>query len=207
MRSLSFFWLTFLLASISHLSLADFDPLQVPALQADDAVTTTPTPEFVVDDPTLPLGIGAQDDSVRIPDDSTETNQQQQGFVMANTSKCRGSPPSSSGAKRRRRDDVNSCRNEDAPTIGPAPSQQGERVRPTGNLGGQGKPGNNPLATPEEARPEWAPSFSEFFSKDPCEKRPYQVCAPYVPGRDFQEWTSTARALPNFDLPACDFCK
>ena len=196
-----------MLASISHLSLADFDPLQIPALQADDAVTTTPTPEFDVGDPTLALGIGAQDDSVRISVDSTETNQQQQGFSMADSSKCSGSPPSGSGAKRRRRDDVNSCRNEDAPTIRRAPSQQGEKGRPTGNLGGQGKPGNNPLATPEGARPEWAPSFSEFFVKDPCDKRPYKVCAPYVPGRDFEEWSSTARALTNFDLTACEFCK
>lgn len=203
MRSLFFFWLTFLLTSISHLSLADFDPFQIPALQADDAVTTAPTPELVVDDPSLALGIGAQDDSVRIPVDSAETNQQQQGFLEANTSKC---PPSNSGAKRRRRDDLNYCRNEDAPTIRPAPSQQGQKVPPSGNLGGQSKPGNNPLATPEEARPEWAPSFHEFFVRDPCEKRPYQVCAPYMPGRDFEEWTSTARALPSFNLPACDFC-
>lgn len=207
MRSLFSFWLTFLLASIGHLSLADFDTLPIPALEADDTVITTPTPEFVVGDPTLALGNGAQDDSGGIPVDSTETNQQQQGFPIADTSKCSGSPSSGRGAKRRRRDNVNYCRNENAPSSRPAPSQQGEKVRPTGNLGGQGKPGNNPLVTPEEARPEWAPSFSEFFVKDPCQRRPYQVCAPYVPGRDFEEWTSTARALPNFNLPACEFCK
>lgn len=139
---------------------------------------------------------------------SVEGNQQQQeGLFKANTSNCRRSPPSSGGAERRRRDEVDYCRNDDAPTIRPARLQQEGEVRPSGNLGGQSKPGNNLLVKPEEGRPEWAPSLSDFFVTDPCQKRPYRVCAPYVPGRDFEEWTSTAHTLFVLDLTACDFYK
>lgn len=163
MRLSFFFWLTFSLASISKFSPADFDPLQTLALQANDAFTTAPTPELVVDDSTLGHGIGAQDDSGKIPVNSVEGNQQQQqeGLFKANTSNCRRSPPSSGGAERRRRDEVDYCRNDDAPTIRPTRFQQEGEVRPSGNLGGQSKPGNNLLVKPEEARPEWAPSLSD----------------------------------------------
>lgn len=222
MQSLSIFWLTFSLASISQLSFADFDPLQTLALQADDAVTTIPpTPDFVVDNPPLVLAVGAQEDqSSQSPgENSIERTQQQQQlqpelFSQAKTERCRRSPPPSSssggGGKKRRRDEqLNYCRNEDAPTIRPAPLQQGEKVRPSGNLGAgsQGRPGKNPLVTPGEAKPEWAPPLSDFFVSDPCQNRPYRVCAPYVPGRDFEEWTSTLRTLSTFDLRECDFCK
>lgn len=222
MRSLFFFRLTFSLASISHLSLADFDPLQTLALQADDAVTIiSTTPDFVLDNPPIALAVGAQDGSSQSPDEnSIERNQQQQIqpelFSNAKSEKCRRSPPPArsrggAGAKRRRKRDkqLNYCPNEDAPTIiSPATLQQGKKVPPTGNLrGGQSKPGNNQLVTPEEARSEWAPPLSEFFVTDPCQKRPYRVCAPYVPGRDFEEFTTTVRTLSTFDLRECDFCK
>lgn len=206
-----FFWLTISLASISHLSPADFDPFETLALRADDAATTTPltdsshttATELIVDNtPTFGLSIGAQD-SGQTPEDSIERNQQlQNGLSKAGTSNCRRSHPS--GAKRRR-DGVNYCPNN-TPTTRPARLQQGENVRPTGNLGGVGKPGKNILVSPDEAKPEWAPPLSDFFVTDPCRRRPYRVCAPYVPGRDFEDWTSSVRTLSSLDLTACEFC-
>lgn len=208
MRSLFFFWLTFSLASVGHLSLADFDQFDPLALQADDAITTRPLTdspiptELVADNPTLGLEIGAQDGG-QIPDDSIESNNQQEGRSKADTSKCRRSPPRSSGAKRRR-EKLNSCPNDGLITS-PSLSQQQQKVRPTGNIGNEGKPGNNPLLSPDQAGPEWAPSLSEFFMKDPCQNRPWPVCAPYVPGRDFVEWSSNVVTL-TLDLTACQMC-
>lgn len=208
MRSLLFFWLTFSLASVGHLSLADFNQFDILGLQADDAITTSPLTdsriptEFVADNPTLGLEFRAQD-SGQVPEDSIESNNnQQEGRSKADTSKCRRSAPRSSGAKRRR-EKPNYCPNE--LITGPSPSQQQQKVRPTGNMGNEGKPGNNPLLSPDEAKPEWAPSLSDFFMRDPCKNRPWRVCAPYMPGRDFEEWSSNSVTM-TLNLPACEMC-
>lgn len=209
MRSLFFFWLTFSLASVGHLSLAEIDQFDILALQADDAIITrpltdslTPTEELVADNPTLGLEIGAQDGR-KIPEDSIESNNQQEGSSKVDTRKCRRSAPRSSGAKRRR-ERLNYCPND--LITSPSRSQQQQKVRPTGNMGNDGKPGNNPLHSPDEAKPEWAPSLSDFFMRDPCQNRPWPVCAPYVPGRDFVEWSSNFVTL-TLDLTACEMCK
>lgn len=207
MRSLFFFWLTFSLASVGHLSLADFDQFDILALQADDAITTSPltdshTPfELVADNPTLGLEFGAQDGG-QIPEDSIESNNQQEGRSKADTSKCRRSAPRSSGAKRRR-EKLNYCPNQ--LITGPSHLQQQQKIRPTGSMGNEGKPGNNLLLSPDEAKPEWAPSLSDFFMRDPCKNRPWPVCAPYVPGRDFEEWSSNS-VTTTLDLTACEMC-
>lgn len=210
MRSLVFFWLTLSLANVDPLSLENFDQFETLALQADDAITTTPltdshTPtELVVDNPTHGLEIEAKDGG-QIPENSIARNQQQEGRSKADTSKCLRSLPRSSGAKRRR-EELNYCRNDFITS--PSLLQQQEKVRPTGNLGNEGnegKPGMKILVSPYEARPEWAPPLSDFFIKDPCQKRPYRVCAPYVPGRDFEEWSSNVITL-SLDLTACQMC-
>lgn len=207
MRSLFFFWLTYSLASVGHLSLADFDQFGTLALQADDAITTTPLTdsgaptELVADNPTPGPEIGAQDGG-QIPENSIESNQQE-GRSKAETSKCRRSHLRSSGAKRRR-EELNYCPS-DLLITSPSVSQHQQYVRPTGNLGNEGKPGNNILVSPDEAKPEWAPLLSDFYRKDPCQNRPYRVCAPYVPGRDFEEWYSNSITL-TLDLTACEMC-
>lgn len=200
MRPFFFFWLTFSLASVGQLSLADFDQFDILALQAHDAISTPN--ELVADNPTLELEIGAQDGG-QIPEDSIEINNQPEGRSKADASKCRRSPPRSSGAKRRR-ENLNYCPNDELITS-PSLSQQQQKVRPTGNMGNGGKPGNNPLLSPNEAKSGWAPPLSDFFMNDPCNKRPYRVCAPYVPGRDFEEWSPNVAGL-TLDLAACEMC-
>lgn len=198
MRSFFFFWLTFSLASVSQLSLADFDQFDTLGPLTD---SRTPT-ELVADNPTLRLEIGVQDDG-QIPEDSIESNNQPEGRSKADARKCRRSPPRSSSAKRRR-ENLNYCPNDGLITS-PSLSQQQQKVRPTGNMGDEGKPGNNPLLSPDEAKSGWAPSLSDFFMKDPCKNRPWPVCAPYVPGRDFVEWTSDVIGV-TLDLAACEMC-
>lgn len=72
-------------------------------------------------------------------------------------------------------------------------------------MGNEGKPGKNLLLSSDEAEPGWAPSLSNFFMKNPCQNRPWPVCAPYVPGRDFEEWSSNVVTL-TLDLAACELC-
>lgn len=208
MRSFFFFWLIFSLTSVSQLSLADFDQFDTLALQPDDAISIRPltdsrTPtELVADNPTLGLEIGAQDGG-QIPEDSIESNNQAEVRSKADASKCRRSPPRSSGAKRRR-ENLNYCPNDELITS-PSLSQQQQKVRPSGNMGNEGKPGNNLLLSPDEAKSGWAPSLSEFFMKDPCKNRPWRVCAPYMPGRDFVEWSSDVVGV-TLDLKECEMC-
>lgn len=200
MRSLFFFWLNFSLAGLVQLSLAYFDQFDTLALQADDAIST-PT-ELVADNPTFGLEIGAQHGG-QISEDGIESNNQPEWRSKGGAGKCRRSPPRISGAKRRR-ENPNYCPNDEL-ISSPSLSQQQQKVRPAGNMGNEGKPGNNPLLSPDDAKSGWAPPLSDFFMRDPCNNRPYRVCAPYVPGRDFEEWSPSVVGV-TLDLAACEMC-
>lgn len=182
-------WLIFVIGGIGDLSLAALGVLGPRWPQADDPDSALIDPlgdQF--DDPSFGLGIGFRDIS-KVAEDNLEENQE--APIISTDSRCR--------SPRRKRDPPDYCQN--APPL--LLQQQQENGRPSGTLN-QDKPVESNFILPAKLNPEWAPPIEDFFETGPCQVRPWQVCAPYLPGLGFRAWSSGR--LAGFDLEGCDYC-
>lgn len=182
-------WLIFVIWSIGDLSLAALGVLEPQWPQADDLDTTLiDLRGDQYDNPLFGLGIGFRDIS-EVAEDNLGENQE--GPIISTDSRCR--------SPRRKRDTPDYCQN--APPL--LLQQQQENGRPSGTLN-QDKPVEGNFILPAKSNPEWAPPLKDFFETDPCQVRPWQICAPYLPGLGFRAWSSGR--LAGFDLEGCDYC-
>lgn len=143
-----------------------------------------------VDNPSLGLGTGLPSIS-QVAENNIEENQE--GPIISTDNRCR-----SPRAANRKRSLPDYC--QDVP---PLRSLQQENERPIGTFN-QDKPAEGNYILPAKQNLEWAPPLRNFFETDPCQVRPWQVCAPYLPGLDFSAWSSGR--LAGFDLEGCDYC-
>lgn len=139
--------------------------------------------------PSLGLDKGLPDIS-HVAENNIEGNQEDP--LISTDNRCR-----SPSAVNRKRDPPDYC--QDLP---PLRSQQQENGRPIGTFN-QHKPAEGNYILPANPNPDWVPPLRDFF-EDPCQVRPWQVCAPYMPGLDFRAWSSGR--LAGFDLEGCDYC-
>lgn len=159
--------------------------------QDDDSDTILIVPfDAQVYNPSLGLGKGLPDIS-QVAENNIEGNQED--LLISNDNRCR-----SPSAVNRKRNQPDHC--EDVP---PLRSHQQENGRPIGNFN-QEKPTEGNFNLPAKSNPDWAPPLKDFFETDPCQVRPWHVCAPYIPGLAFRAWSSGR--LTGFDLEGCDYC-
>ena len=131
-------------------------------------------------------------------------------FIISNQNKCRYP----SAPNRKKRDQPDYCQDVLSPLRSqPQPQQQQQQQQenglpPIGTSNQPEKPkspaeGSNYIL-PDKSNPDWAPPLKEFFETDPCQVRPWHVCAPYISGLDFKAWSSGR--LTGFDLEGCNYC-
>lgn len=186
-----FIWLTYTIGSIGDLSFAASGIFESRGPQAGDPDTSLIDPlDAQFDNPSLELSKGMED-IAQVPENSIEGNQKVPTASIDST--CR-----SRRGDNRKRDQPDDCQN-----VAPLHLQHQENGRPSGTLN-QDQPARDNFILPAKSIPEWAPSVHDFFETDPCNVRPYQVCAPYLPGLEFSAW-SFGR-LAGFDLEGCDYC-
>lgn len=141
--------------------------------------------------PSLGLGKGLPDISQVAENNIIEGSQEDP--LISTDNRCR-----SRSAVNRKRNQPDYC--QDVP---PLRSQQQENGRPVGTFN-QEKPAEDNYILPAKSNPDWAPPLDDFFETDPCQVRPWHVCAPYMPGLGFRAWSSGR--LAGFDLEGCDYC-
>lgn len=188
-------WLIISIGSIGDLASAASTVFEPREPQANDPDTALMIPQggTVVVDNSYSLGLGtALQDIEQVAGNRIEGNQEE-GLITAADNRCR-----SPRAATRKRNQPDYCQN-----VAPPHLQQQENGRPSGNLN-QDKPAQGNFISPAQQNLEWAPPLKGFFEEDPCQVRPWQVCAPYVPGLDFRAWASGR--LAGFDLEGCDYC-
>lgn len=185
-------WLALTLGSIGGLSFPASGVFEPPGLQADGPDTASKDPRGAqFDNPSRRIGIGLRDMS-QVAENSIAGNQE--GSIISTNIRCR----SPRGANRKR-NPPDYCQN----ILPLRLQQQQENGRPSGTLNPD-KPVEGNFILPAESNQEWAPPLEDFFGTDPCQVRPWQVCAPYIPGLSFNAW-SFGR-LAGFDLEGCDYC-
>lgn len=143
-----------------------------------------------INNPSLGLGIGLPG---ILQDAENNIEGKQEGPIISTDNRCRS--PRAANLKRTPSD---YCQD-----VSPLRSQQQENGRPIGTFN-KDKPAEDNYILPAHSNLEWAPPIRDFFETDPCQGRPWQVCAPYIPGLDFRAWSSGR--LAGFDLEGCDYC-
>lgn len=175
--------------NISHLFFAA-SLVSEPRGPQDDVSDTSLIAPFgaQVYNPSLGLGKGLPDISQVAENNIVEGNQEDH-LIISTDNRCRSSPRA---GNRKRNQPDNYC--QDVP---PLRSQQQENGR-------REKPAEGNYILPAKSNPDWAPPLKDFFETDPCQVRPWHVCAPYLPGLDFRAWSSGR--LAGFDLEGCNYC-
>lgn len=186
---LFFLWLIFTIGCIGDLPLAASGLLEGRWPQDDDpdtALTDLRADQF--GNPSLGLGTGSPDISQVVENNLKEN---QEGTIISTGYRCR--------SPHRKRNPPDYCQNAPPPLL----QQQQEKARPSGTIN-QDRSAEGKFILPAKLIPEWAPPLKDFFEMDPCQGRPLQACAPYLPGLGFRAWSSGR--LAGFDLEGCDYC-
>lgn len=178
--------------NISHLIFAASlvsEPRGAQETQDDDdsdKILITPFGAQVYNPSSLGLEKGLSDTS-QVAENNVIEGNQEDPLIISNDNRCR-----SPRAGHRKRNQPDYCQD-----VQPLRSQQQENGR-------QEKPVEDNYILPAKSNPDWAPPLKDFFEMDPCQVRPWHVCAPYLPGLDFRAWASGR--LSGFDLEGCNYC-
>lgn len=148
--------------------------------------------------PSPGLGEDGLPDISQVAENNIIEGNQEDPFIMSTENRCR-SPSPRAGNRKRKQPDY--C--QDLPPLRSPPPQQQQQQQ--GNSGRQQeKPVESNYILPAKSNPDWAPLLKDFFETDPCQVRPWHVCAPYLPGFDFRAWSSGR--LAGLDLEGCNYC-